>query len=97
MLDDVEALSLVRECRELEERYDLNLTSDTECCRCAGHHQKGAKDHQLERPTATTTKGLQNIRWYTRSLSVLDGRSCGIMYSITAPQLSRKCKGNYLP
>ena len=28
MVDDVEALSLVRECRELEERYKSNFTSD---------------------------------------------------------------------
>ena len=28
MVDDVEALSLVRECRELEERYKSNFTSE---------------------------------------------------------------------
>jgi hypothetical protein len=28
MVDDVEVLSLVRECRELEERYKSNFTSD---------------------------------------------------------------------
>ena len=28
LVDDVESMSLVRECRELEERYDCNFTSE---------------------------------------------------------------------
>ena len=46
-IDDLEALSLVREFRELEESYKSNFTSDILSANepAAGHHQKCTRDH----------------------------------------------------
>ena len=60
LVDNVEALSLVRECRELEERYKSNFTSEILNSNepADRHHQKCTKDHQQERSIAAATKGL---------------------------------------
>ena len=43
MVDDVESLSIVRECRELEERYKTNLTTECNRSRWTGHNQNCSK------------------------------------------------------
>ena len=81
-------LSLVRECRELEERYRSNFTSQI----------LNAKEYpdMLEKHKNTLTRKMKSCCWikfqaistFIRSLSVPIG-SCEILHSIMAPQLSK--------
>ena len=78
MVDNVEELSLVKECREQEEILSANMPGWTS----SEMHKRPSRRRQ----SAAAIKGLQIIiSSCTRSRSVLGGRSCGIMH----PQLSR--------
>ena len=59
MVDDVETLSLVRECRELEERYKSNFTSAILSAKEPEDGLECTKHHQQERPIAVVTEGFQ--------------------------------------
>ena len=94
MVDDAEALSLMRECRELEERYKSNFISQIlsveepadglEIIREAQKHIIKINEDQAL-PVAGQSFKLVTISSYLRQIAKSVG--CGIMYLITAPRL----------
>ena len=93
MVDDVETLSLVRECRELEERYKSNFTSDILSANELADGLNIIRNAQKiinKKDQLLLLQKVSKHQFVHKIAECVGGRSCGIMHWTTAPQLSRE-------